>query len=464
MRIGAIGYGIGYIGQGTSYAFVSTYFVIYMTNCVGVRPTVASSIMSISLLVEVFVGMIVGTSSDQCVSKMGKRRPYILFAAFFMPVVVSLLFKTLPANSNFTIIYYLVLSVSFRVAFACFEIPNGAFGAEIASGYDERTRLRTISRIFSIIGNFIAYIMPLWILDVFNGDDVLAWQVIGIIVAITCFVSWTLDFAFTKSESIIAVKDNINKEKNLFKNIVASYWELIQLKTMKILIVYKAAFGCGFALYNVATIYYLKYSVGLNNSFTSKIYFLSIIVFVVVTPLADRSAIKRGKSNEQKNMMLITGIIASCVFFFGAGTIAGAVIYVIAFSALQTTFWQLSNSIFYDISEVDEFVHGKRREGDIVSLVSVLGTLITSVMVQVFGALLDSSGFDSSLTAQPVEVITFLNIAYIMIPAVCFFIGAFALMKFPINRNNFNALKKAVALKNKGEDYSQYADIVNKIL
>ena len=84
-------------------------------------------------------------------------------------------------------VYYLVMSVCFRLAFSNFEIPNSAFGAEIAQGYDARTRLRTVTRIFSIIGNALGYVMPLLILDLFPENEAAGWRTIGLILAAVCF-------------------------------------------------------------------------------------------------------------------------------------------------------------------------------------------------------------------------------------------------------------------------------------
>ena len=68
-----LGYGIGYIGQGSTYNFMAAYFVVFLTNCVGLDSAMAGSITSVALLVEVVAGMIVGNLSDNCTSSMGKK-------------------------------------------------------------------------------------------------------------------------------------------------------------------------------------------------------------------------------------------------------------------------------------------------------------------------------------------------------------------------------------------------------
>ena len=180
----------------------------------------------------------------------------------------------------------------------------------------------------------------------------------------------------------------------MIRDIFVNYFELCKLRSMRLLIVYKAAFACAFALFNIGTIYYLKYSLALGNRYSSYMYVLSIIVFIVMTPIAGKMALSFGKANQQMITMAVSAVIGFAVFFFAPQSVIGAALYVIGFSIMQTSFWQLSSSIFYDVVEVDEYANCKRREGDIMSLISVLGTLITAVIVQFFGVLLDRSGFD----------------------------------------------------------------------
>ena len=116
------------------------------------------------------------------------------------------------------------------------------------------------------------------------------------------------------------------------------------------------------------------------------------------------------------------------------------------------------------VVEVDEYVNYKRREGDIMWLVSVLGTLITAVIVQLFGILLEWSGFDAALDEQPDSVVTFLCCAYILVPCVCFVIGFASLKVFPINKKTFGSLVEALRLRREGEDYSAYMEDVEKVL
>ncbi len=457
----SFGYGLGCMGQGATYAFVSTYFVIYMTNCVGINPAYASTIMSASLLVEVFAGVLIGNLSDHFQSRMGRRKPFFLTGSVSMPIIMFFLFYTVNGSFELKFVYYLVLSICFRLSFASFEIPYEAFGAEITSDYDERTRLRTISRVGSIIGNFSAYVMPLWVLDFFTQDQAKGWHTIGIIIGAVCLISWFGAFWIASEKPLQSAE---TKEKNIFHSIWNNYAQLLKLKPTKLLVIYKAAFAIAFAIYNVASMYYMKYSLRLDNHYTSYMYFFSIVIFIIATPFIDKTAIHLGKSKQQMYTMLFSGIGSILLFLFCRGNFVGGVLYVLIFSIAQTSFWQLNMSIFYDLAEVEEFVYGSRREGDIMSMVSVLGTVITAVIVQIFGLLFEAVGFDASLAEQSGHTILFLDAAFMLIPGMCFLLGAAALRLFPINKKTFESLTAAVALKREGKDYTEYWEDVRKII
>lgn len=459
-----VGYGIGYIAQGSTYNFMGAYFVIFLTNSVGLDSAMAAAITSIALLAEVISGMIVGNLSDNCKLTIGRRRPFILAAAICMPVIIVLLMRTIEGSTVVKFIYYLVLSVLFRTAFSTFEIPNNAFGAEIASGYDERTRLRTISRAFSIVGNAVGYVLPLWILDLFPANAGKGWQTIGCIVGAVAFCSWIASFHLTKDKDSPASGVFATGSRDMVRRIFRNYAQLCRLRAMRLLMVYKAGFSCAFALFNVATIYYLQYSLGLGNRYSSYMYVLTISVFIITTPIADKMARVFGKAKQQMIAMGMAACIGYFVFFFLPSSPVGAICYVIGFSIMQSSFWQLSGSIFYDIVEVDEFVNGKRREGDIMSLVSVLGTLTTAVMVQLFGVFFDLSGFDSGLAVQGEGAVLFLNIAYIFVPSLCFTAGCIALHLFPVNKKTFGALTSALELRRQGRDFSVHMEEIEQIL
>ena len=457
-----VGYGLGSLGQGASYYFISSYFVVFLTNCVGFNAVLAGTISSVAMVVEVMAGMAVGNFSDRCRSNMGRRRPFMLVSSIVTLPVSVLLFTYVDLPSGLRVGYYIIFAVVFRIAFSSYEIPYNALGAEVVTDYDDRTRLRSIARAFSIVGNAIGYIMPLVILEIFSGNEKTAWQIMGIIIGVSCSAVWLIS-VFTTGQNVYVLKEKTEK-RNIVKDIFCNYRELLRLRTMKLAVIYKIAFTCAFSLYSVGTIYFLQYNLGLDNRYSSYIYIFTIIIFIVATPLTDKMAIARSKSWQQMVVMALCAVAGIFIYLFASDSVIWCAVFIGLFALVQTGFWQLSSSIFYDIVEVDEYVNHKRREGDIMSAVSVLGTLITAVMVQIFGLFFDMSGFDPDLAVQPESVINFLDAAYILFPCICMLIGAVALKIFPINKKTFASLQAALMLRSEGKDYEVYLSDIEKIV
>ena len=111
-------YGLGFMGQGTAYNYMSAYFVVFLTNCVGMSTSLAGTISSMALLLEVLGGMIFGNLSDSCTSRMGRRRPFMLTAGIIVPIILVLISHKVEASTGVTFAYYLLLAMGFRVFFS----------------------------------------------------------------------------------------------------------------------------------------------------------------------------------------------------------------------------------------------------------------------------------------------------------------------------------------------------------
>ena len=130
-------------------------------------------------------------------------------------------------------------------------------------------------------------------------------------------------FQLTRRVSVVGEKQSGEKKANVVKNILLNYFELCKLRAMRHLIVYKASFACAFALFNIGTIYYMKYSLGLDNRYSSYMYALSILICIVTTPVANRMAIRFGKARQQMMAMAFSACIGFAVFLLAPRTVAG---------------------------------------------------------------------------------------------------------------------------------------------
>lgn len=75
-----VGYGSGDIAGNVVFAFLSSFIMIYLTNTVGLNAGVIGSLIAVSKILDGVSDVFFGSMIDKTHSKMGKARPWMLWA------------------------------------------------------------------------------------------------------------------------------------------------------------------------------------------------------------------------------------------------------------------------------------------------------------------------------------------------------------------------------------------------
>ncbi|MBQ4004493.1 MAG: MFS transporter, partial [Firmicutes bacterium] len=110
----------------------------------------------------------------------------------------------------------------------------------------------------------------------------------------------------------------------------------------------------------------------------------------------------------------------------------------------QASFWQLCNTNLYDITDLDEYRFGVRREGNIMALQSFINTGFTSVSLKVLTGLLAASGFSATAAVQTSGAIMMLKTLFIWVPAGAALLSGLFLFAYRVDKDNFVLLKEAL--------------------
>ena len=458
-----LGYAVGTMAEACIYNYVTSFFVLYLITIVNLSPTIASTILSATILMESIGSMIIGQVSDGIRSKYGRRRPLILIAALATPVSIVCLFIRPNLNLFFTIGYYAVFSTLFWLLYTVFYIPYTALGGELSRDYKDRIIIRTYSRAMGLIGSMVAYIFPnlsFKVLSKLGLSSQRQWLFIAVALGIMTFACYYICFHKTRGCEQTRT-DYMEKNKISLVSLVKNFEELIHLKAMRYCVAYKIFFMFGITLYSSSLMIFLRYVVNMKEEIVSLIFIFSTIVSLILTPFIAKRAVDVGKNLQQMESFFISGTIGLAVFFVGNYSYFAVALLIISYSYAQTSFWQLSNALFYDIIEVDEFVYKKHREGDISCIQSVIGTLISSITIQFMGMLLNMSGFDGSLAVQHQGAIDWIKVIFVLLPAIGFIISGLIIKHYPVTKKNYEKLRNCIEMN---LDVTSVEDDIKKIL
>ena len=96
-----VGYGTGDLAGNVVYAFLSSFVMLYLTNTVGLNPGVVGTLIMVSKLFDGVSDMFFGTLIDKTKSRLGKARPWMLYAYIGCAV-------TLVANCTVCMVFYCI--------------------------------------------------------------------------------------------------------------------------------------------------------------------------------------------------------------------------------------------------------------------------------------------------------------------------------------------------------------------
>lgn len=441
-----IAYGSAGIGDAASYSVVGTYLMFFLTTVGHVSPVAAGTIIAIGSIWDVIWSLVIGFWSDNSNCKMGRRRPFLLAGATLIAISCSLAFYTVDAGLPFKAIYYGIIVFLFWTGFSTFFVPYLALGAEFTDDYNERTKLRSVTYGFNIFGTLIGIVLPLTLVNLLSGrgfslED--SWHITGTFVGIVSATSIYITVVLAKSKDA-AKQRKKNKErfgiKNLF-DMVKVYADVLKLKPIRYLLTGSIFYLLANTIYAADRLYYYTYNLEFDTvSVTSVLLFTSTIglIFAPVIMILTRWL---DKKSLLIIMMLSSAVFMSAAKFIGITTITGMLLFTFVFCIGSSAYWQLMPAMIYDICEYDELETGNRREGSIVSLLSVAEALSQAVAMQLLGIILQAAGFDGELAVQPIAALEWVENSLMVIPAVFMVLTAVIVSRYPITKKRFEEIK-----------------------
>ena len=135
-------YAIGSLGTGGFGTLPGLVLVFYLTDTLGIAALAAGLLVTVAKIWDVLIDPVIGAHSDRGLMARGSRRPLMVLGSIALPVFFILTFAVPAgigpvASGLWVLIAFLVTAT----AFSLFQVPYIALPAELASGYDQRTKL-----------------------------------------------------------------------------------------------------------------------------------------------------------------------------------------------------------------------------------------------------------------------------------------------------------------------------------
>ena len=152
-RGATLGYALGAAGTAGFGTVPGLLLAIYLTNTLGVAAGIASLVVLVPKLWDVFFLPFVGNLSDREVARTGNRARFLVFGAIGMLICFPLMFAVPEGvGSGISAIWVLLAFLIAATAFGFFQVPYIALAAEITDSPRERTTLMSWRVGFQVVG------------------------------------------------------------------------------------------------------------------------------------------------------------------------------------------------------------------------------------------------------------------------------------------------------------------------
>ena len=150
-----LAYGVGEICQSTHYNANGFVFFFY-TAVLGLPGSLVGLALFFGLFFDAAVDPVLGSVSDNLRTRFGKRLPLMLVGGPLMALCFALVFAPPPELAMPLLFGWLALtSVATRVFLSVYYVPYVALGAELATGYVERSSVVAYRTVFGILTGVI---------------------------------------------------------------------------------------------------------------------------------------------------------------------------------------------------------------------------------------------------------------------------------------------------------------------
>lgn len=446
---------------------ISMYFTVYLTNVVGMELKHATFIIMLATIWDGINDPIMGIITDRTRSKHGRHRRYLLWSIPFIVISYSMLWNSYgldgKANPTLCIIYYGFAYILYKTAYTMVDVPHMSMLPTLAPEYNKRTQYTSVSYIFNSVGMVPSYIILLIFLSVFNSSGELSKEsaapffVTGIVLSVVYACAIFATFKSVKEPSSL----NETFPKLDIKFAINEYIQVFRSKSFRDYFTMSFFWQMARSFYSTTIIYFITYLANLYKYYPIYNTFAGVFESLAF-PLNYALTMKMGKSKcgAVVTPMMIIGLgmlllVKPGTSAGGAGTLplvllilGGAVLYPFGMSGIGFT----GNNVLPDLTDVDELITGRRREGVMSTFNTMVKQIVQGIMTFMVGSTLDAFGLvTSNVKGEYIQqtdlALTGLKVCVAILPMASALIAWLMIKRFKMTKDDHTMIRAAIATK-----------------
>ena len=396
-----LGYNTACITTGGVTNPLGMYHQQFLNFVEGMSTGMSGLISTISGVIDAVTDLAMGFITDRTKSRFGKHRVWLIAGLPFLLVGYFMKWYSFgisgTGNATALFVYYLMASLIYSSGYTMINIPHVAMLPAVAPKYFQRSQYKIVEYIFNMFGMFPSFIFMSIVLGGTNmvnpsPADRPKYLLCGIIFVIYFCWSPLVTFFSTKEKSSVDLKNPPIDYKYFLKE----YIQVFKNRAFRQYFLINLFYGFSKSFYSYADQFYIRSIADKYNHFS------------MLNTVGGAAEIAGGPFNYFLTRYLdkrTCGIVMAPLMIAGL-LINGFVTpntpaFVLYIAAILYNFGFsgpgfVINTIQPDVTDVDELITGRRREGVITTFYSFVRKTINSFVTGFLGFFLQFIGYDTT--------------------------------------------------------------------
>jgi glucuronide carrier protein len=434
------GYAAGDAANNLTFSMVSAFLLVYYTDVAGIAAAAAGTLF---LIVRIWGGvsdLVAGNLVDKTTTRWGRFRPFLLFGAAPLMLLLIAVFSIPPALGDTGRLVWAFASYAlFQLAYSFVNIPYGSLSAAMTQEPGERARLST-SR--SIAASLTILVIALVVSPQIEGAENLqasltrttvVFAVVGVALYLWCFAtSRERVFRATGTASSGRTFDMLRQNRPLIVLCGAALVFLGGMFSLQTVAVYYARDVLGHA----------ELYIWLTVAQTAGMLIAAVIVPMIV-----------GAVGKKRTFLVAAGAGAVVALGVALAPSSNPVLGVAAYGLLGIPLGVISTLIWAlqaDTVDFGEWRSGVRAEGASYSVLSFMRKAGQAVGGAAAAYTIGLGGYVSGAGSQSVSAIASVRVAAGGIPVATMLLAGVIMLAYPLTEKAYRAIIADVAERRAG--------------
>lgn len=306
---------------------------------------------------------LVGSWSDKCKSKLGRRIPFMRYSAIPLGLIFVLVFCA-PVNhvSPINTVWLFVFVAAYYFAITCYCTPYTSLLAELGHTQDEKMKLSTCISLTFIVGTTIGYVAPyIWGGLIGGGmSRIPAMRITFVILSVIATIFMLIPAFFLNEKDYCDFQPSES-------TMLSSLGKTFKNKEFKVFLVQDIIYFLGLTMFQTGLPFFvtslLQFDETMSFPMFAGLTALSLVYYLFITKLASKFGKKKLLIAAFIGFFICFGFTAICGPQLKLNIYVQAILIVVLGSFPMAIFGICPQAIVADIAQADEIVTGESRSG-----------------------------------------------------------------------------------------------------